>query len=41
MKIYKYIRARDIESYQGWDIECVFNHANGEDMLIISMIKNI
>ena len=37
-KIYKYIRARDIESYKGWNIEHAFSHANGEDMLIISIV---
>lgn len=39
MKIYKYIRAQDIDEYEGWDIEKVLPHENGEDMVIISRIK--
>ena len=39
MKVYKYIYASEIENYNGWDIECVFSHEDGQDMLIISRIK--
>lgn len=40
MKVYKYIQACEIEEYKGWDIECVFSHGVGQDMLIISKIKH-
>lgn len=39
MKEYKYIYATEIEKYSGWDIECIFPHEDGLDMVIISHIK--
>ncbi len=39
MKEYKYIYASEIDKYGGWNIECVFSHEDGQDMLVISHIK--
>ena len=39
MKVYEYINAKDIDKYDGWTIEKVIPHENGDDMLIISRIK--